>query len=60
MQTKVYELKGLEQANAFLTSSNYMVMAQLAHMTVTTKATQAQLKTIAYDKTNQARTKRNH
>ena len=60
MQTKVYELKGLEQANAFLTSSNYMVMAQLAHMTVTTNAMPVQLKTLAYAQTNQEIPKRKH
>ena len=60
MKTQDYELEVLSQSNAVLTRSKSAVMAQLAHMTVTTKATQAQLKTIAYDKTNQARTKRNH
>ena len=60
MKTQDYELEVLSQSNAVLTISKSAVMAQLAYMTVTTKATQAQLKTIAYDKTNQARTKRNH
>ena len=38
MQTQDYDLEGLEQSNAILTSSNSAVMAQLAHMTVTMNA----------------------
>ena len=34
IQTQTYDLEGLVQANAFLTSSNSSVMAQLAHMNV--------------------------
>ena len=44
MQTKGYKLEGLSQANAVLTRLNPAVMAQLAYMTVTMKAMQAQLK----------------
>ena len=38
MQTQVYDLELLTQANAVLTRSNSAVMAQLAHMTVTMNA----------------------
>ena len=51
-------IEGLAQANAVLTRSNTVVMAQLAHMNVTMNAMQAQLKTLAMDPTNQARSKR--
>ena len=40
MRTQGYELEGLAQANAVLTSSNYAVTAQVAHMTVTMNAIQ--------------------
>ena len=58
MQTQGYNLEGLAQANAILTSSNYTIMAQLAQMIVTMKAMHAQLKTLASAKTNQASPKR--
>ena len=48
----------MEQANAFLTSSNTAVMDKLAHMTVTMNDMQAQLKTIAAVLKNQTRLKR--
>ena len=41
MRTQGYNLEGLAQANAVLTSSNSAVMAQLAQMTVTMNAMQA-------------------
>ena len=44
MQMQSYELEILAQSNAFLTSSNSEVMAQLEHMTVTRNKMQAQLK----------------
>ena len=50
----------MAQANAVLTISNSAVMAQLAYMTVTMNAMQAQLKTLVYSQTNQARPKREH
>ena len=50
MKTQGYKLEVLAQANEVLTSSNYAVMAQLAQMTVTMNAMQAQLKTIACQK----------
>ena len=56
----IYELEGLAQANAVLTSSNYAVMAQLVHMTVTINAMQDKLKTLASEQTNQAKPKRKH
>ena len=40
----------LAQASAVLTSSNSVVMAQLAQMTVTMNSMQAQLKTLASEK----------
>ena len=43
IQTQSYEMVGLAQPNAALTSYNSAVMAQLAHMTVTMNAMQAQL-----------------
>ena len=57
MQTQDYDMGGLAQANVVLTSSNSAVMAQLAHMTVTMNAMQAQLKTLTSAQTNQARPK---
>ena len=60
MGTQGYELEVLVQANAVLTSSNSAVMAQLAHITVTMNAIQAQLKTLASAQTNQARPKSKH
>ena len=60
MQKNSYDLEGLAQSNAVLTSSNYALMAQLAQMTVTMNAMQAQLNTLASAQTNQARPKRNH
>ena len=58
IQTHGYNLEGMAQVNAVLTSLNSAVMAQFAHMTVTMNAMQAQLKTLSSAKTNQARPKR--
>ena len=58
MQTQVYELEVLAQSNAVLTNSTSVVMAQLAHMTVTMNNIKAQLKTLASAQTNQSRPKR--
>ena len=60
MQTQIYDLEGLAQANAVLTISNSAVMAQLSQITVTMNAMQAQLKTLSYSQTNQARPKSKH
>ena len=60
MHTHSYDLEGLAQANAVLTSFNSAVMAQLAQMTVTTNVMEAQLKTLLSDQTNQTRKNRNH
>ena len=57
MQTQGYELEGLAQANAVLTSSKYAVMAQFTHMTVTMNAMQSQKQILASAQTNQARPK---
>ena len=56
MRTQGYDLEGLAQSNAVLTSSNSALMAQLAQMTVTMNVMQAQLKTLASAQTNQAST----
>ena len=47
-----HELEGLTQDNAVLTSPKTAVMAQLAQMTVTMNAIQAQIKTLAVAPTN--------
>ena len=60
MQTQIYDLEELAQANAVLNSSNSVVMAQLEHMTVTMNTMQAQLKTLASTQTNQVRPKMKH
>ena len=52
MQTQSYELEGLAQSNAVLTSSNSAVMSKLEQMTVPMNVLQAQLKTLAYAQTN--------
>ena len=57
---KSYNVEVMAQANAVLTISKSVVMAQLAYMTVTMNAMQAQLKTLAYAKTNQTRSKRKY
>ena len=59
MWTQGFELEGMGQANAVLTRSKYAVMAQLAQMTVTMNAIQAQLKTLASAQNNQPRQKIN-
>ena len=46
MQTQIYELEGLAQANAVLTSYNSAVMVQLLQLTVTMNSIQAQMKTL--------------
>ena len=46
IQTKSYDLEGLAQANKFLTIYNSAVMSQLAHMTATMNAMNAQLKAL--------------
>ena len=58
MQTQGYDLEGLAQANAVLTRSNYMIIAQLVQMIVTMNVMQAQLKTIASVQTDEARPKK--
>ena len=50
----------MEQSNAALTSSNSAVMAHFSQMIVTMNAPQEQLKTLASEKINQARSKRKH
>ena len=57
MQTHSYDLEELALANAFHTSSNSEVMAQLEQMTVTMNAMQAQLKILLSPLKNQTRTK---
>ena len=52
MRTQGYDLEVLAQSNAVLTRLNYVVMAQLAHMTVTINAMHTQLKTLASAQTN--------
>ena len=52
MQTPSYDLEGLAQSNAVLTSLNSVVMSQLAQMTMTMNAMQVQLNTLAYSQTN--------
>ena len=47
MQIQSYELEGLAQENAVITSSNSEVMAQLAQMIVTMNVMQKQLKTLS-------------
>ena len=39
MQMQIYDLEGLAQANTVLTSSNLVLMAQLAQMNMTMNAT---------------------
>ena len=46
-QTQSYKLEELAQENSVITSSNSSDMAQLAQMTVTMNAMQAQLKTLS-------------
>ena len=60
MQTKCYDLEGLTQANAALTSLNSAVMEKLSQMTVTMNTMHTQLQTLASAQTNQARPKRKH
>ena len=60
MQTQGYELEGLAQANAVLTSPNSTVMSHLTQMNVTMNAKQAQIKTLASEQTNQSMPKRKH
>ena len=47
MQNQMYDIEVLAQANSVLTSSNSAVMAQLAQMTETMNAIQAQLNTLS-------------
>ena len=58
MQTQSYDLEGMAQANSFLTSSNSVVITKLAHMTVTVKNMQAQLKELSSATKKPTRTKR--
>ena len=58
IQTKIYELEGLAQSNAFLTSYNLALMVQLSQTNVTMNTTQAQLKTLLATSKNITRTKR--
>ena len=60
MQTQGYDLEVMEQASSVLTSSNSAVMLQLEDMNETMNAMQGQLRTLAYAKTNQARSKGKH
>ena len=60
MRTQGYDMEGLAQSNAVLTSSNSAVLSHLAHITVTIDAMQAQLKTLASAQTNQASPKMKH
>ena len=60
MQTQSHELEGLAQTNHILTSSNSVVMAQLAQITVTINAMQAQLKTLLLAPTKPTRNKRKY
>ena len=55
-----YNMEGLAQSNAVLTSSNTVVMAQLAQMTVMMNTIPAQLKTLESAPTNQTRPKRKY
>ena len=57
MQVQSYDLEGLAQDNAVVTRSNSAVLAQLAQITVTMNAIQAQLKKLASAQTNQSRSK---
>ena len=50
IRTQGYEMEVLPQDNAVLTSSNSVVMAHLAQMTVTMNNIQVQLKTLASEK----------
>ena len=58
IQTQSYELEGLAQANALLTISKSVVMAQLTQINVTLNAIQAQLKTLESAQTNQTSPRR--
>ena len=58
MRKQGYDMEGLAQVNTVLTSSHSVVLAQLAQITVTMNAMQAQLKTLASTQTNQASPKR--
>ena len=58
IQTHNYHLEGLAQANAVLTSSKSVLMAQLAQITVTMNDMQVQLKTLTSTTSNPTRTKR--
>ena len=60
MQTHIYYLEVMAQANAVLTSSNSAVMSQLSQITVAMNAMQEKLKTLASAQTKQTRPKRNH
>ena len=53
MQTQIYDLEELAQANAVVTSLNSAVMTQLAQMNLTMNVIQAQLKTLVSAQTNQ-------
>ena len=57
MRTQGYEMKGLAQPNAVITSSKSVVTGQLAHMTVTMNAMQTQLKKLASSQNQKARPK---
>ena len=60
MQTHIYELEVLAQANAVLTSSNSELMVQLAQITVTMNAMQAQLNNFSSATTNPTRIKKKY
>ena len=58
MQKHSYDLKGMLQSNAVLTSSKSAVVAQFSQMTVTMNTVKAQLKNFSLVTTNPTRTKR--
>ena len=58
IQTQSYELEVLAQANALLTISKSVVMAQLTQINVTLNAIHAQLKTLESAQTNQTSPRR--
>ena len=63
MQTQIYDLEGMAQANKVLISPNPAVLALLellTHMTLTINAMQLQLNMLTLAPMNQTRSKRNY
>ena len=60
IQTQRYDLEEMEQTNEALTSSKKLVMAKLAHITVTMNAMQVQPKTLAEVTMDQTRSNSNY